>query len=166
MKFIGVCLLIVTILNSIPAIYLSYNSNLEIIKFCNKTQISTSLNLAICEKRPSNNSNQIYSISTENFRIYNNITNEIKLKNNINNSNDEEIQYKVDFNLLSLVTQITLFFVYLIFYNNFKNQANEVDIINLSPSDYTLMLSEFELPYDIKDFNQLKNYLETEVCKI
>ena len=48
-------------------------------------------------------------------------------------------------------------------YNNVKNQSNEVDIMNLSPSDYTLMLTEFDLPYDVKDFDQLKSYLETEV---
>lgn len=178
-KYIGVSLLIVSILNSIPTTYLSYQTNLEIMKFCNRTE--NLMNYTSCRKRLYNNTDFVLSLSTENLRIYNNLTKEIEIKNNktllnntnntnntnsTNNVNNTSEFKKVDFNLLSLITQITLFLIYLMFYNNVKNQSNEVDIMNISPSDYTLMLSEFKLPEDVKDFEQLKDYLETEEVKI
>lgn len=127
------------------------------MKFCNKTE--NLQNFTICKTRQYNNTDFVLKISTQNIRILNNLTKEIELKNNITAG-----EYtRVDFNLLSLITQITLLIVYLIFYNNVKNQSNEVDVMNLSPSDYTLLISEVIAPYDIKDFNQLKSYLETEV---
>jgi len=143
--------------------YLSNDINSEILKFCNKTE--NLKNFPICEDRLYNNSGYINSFSTQNLKIYSNLTQEIIKKNNLNlNINNDNIDFKkVDLNLISLITQISLLFFYFLFYNSVRNQEIEVDIMNLSPADYTLMLSEFDLPNEIKDFNELKVYLETEV---
>ena len=159
-KYIAISLLIIIILNSIPTMYLSNEANIEILTFCNRTE--NIQNFPICKKRLYNNTDFVLSFSTQNLKIYDNITKEFELQKNITYTGDTTYT-KVDFNLLSLITQITLLIIYFLFYNNVKNQSREVDIMNLSPSDYTLMMSEFKLPYDVKDFDELKKYLETEV---
>jgi len=81
--------------------------------------------------------------TSENFKIYKNLTQEIFIRN-FPEKNDLPVWTLIDYNFLSLITQILLLFVYLIFYNNIVNLSGEIDIINLTPSDYTLMISEFK----------------------
>lgn len=153
-------MLVISILTALPSMYISYDVNNEILIFCNVTE--NLQNFPICNERQYNNTDFIIGLSTWNLKIYNNITQEIKLKQNITYTSEFNFT-KVDFNLFSLITQITLLVIYLVFYNSVLNQQLEVDIMNLSPADYTLMLSDFNLPYDLKDFEDLKLYLETEV---
>lgn len=164
--------------------YLSNDVNQEILKFCNNTGSQNVYK--ICKIRQYNNTDFILQFSTQNLKIYKNLTDEIKqnyqifLNNtainnpNINFTVQNEDSYttklidsftKVDFNLLSLITQITLLVFYFMFYNSVTNQMLEVDIMNLSPADYTLMLSEFKLPEDVGNFTELKTYLETQVIR-
>ena len=154
LKFSIFAVFIVSVLSSIPFIYLSNISRTELISFCDVN----STDFPICHERITNTSNWLNAISCENFRIYKNITEQILIRNN-----NTYVSYpgwdKFDYNLISFVTQLILFVVYLIIYNNIYNQAGEVDFMNLTPSDYTLMISELKNNYKTKD--ELQKFLET-----
>jgi hypothetical protein len=135
--------------------------NNDIISFCNKTD-----NYYKYDDCYFNPEDPFLKYSTRSILAYKNLTDSIKIKNNITNINENSEMDVADFNLISLITQITLLIVYLLFFNNVQNQIEEVDIRNLSAQDYTLMISEFNLPFELKEFKDLKSYLETEVNKL
>lgn len=155
-------MIISSILSSAPFIYLSYNARNDLVNYCNKYVNS----FTVCKERVKNSTNWLNYLSSENFEMYKNITNEVyKLSNP---QATESAPYNlIDYNFISLITEILLLFVYLIFYNNMVNLSGEIDIINLTPSDYTLMISEFsEIPSSSNEDNikkDLKNYLTTVI---
>jgi len=109
-------------------------------------------------------------ITSENFKIYKNLTREIFIKKNFTEKIELPIWTLIDYNFLSLITQALMLIVYLIFYNNIVNLSAEIDIINLTPSDYTLMISEFKnIPETNKEGDireNIKNYLNTVIIII
>lgn len=153
-------LIISSILSSAPFIYLSYNARTEIVNYCNERLN----NFTICRDRVKNSSNWLNYITSENFEIYKNISHQV-FKLEFPDSTEQPPYNLLDYNFISLITQILLLFVYLIFYNNIINLSGEIDIINLTPSDYTLMISEFsQIPNSNNEENikqDLKNYLST-----
>jgi len=153
-------LIISSILSASPFIYLSYYARSDLIQYCN----TGFRNLTICQERVKNTTNWLNYITSENFEIYKNISIQVyRLENP--GSTDSPPYNLLDYNFISLITQTVLFIVYLIFYNNMINLSSEIDIINLTPSDYTLMISEFtNIPSsnNQEDLKQdLKNYLST-----
>jgi len=153
-------LIVSSILSSAPFIYLSYNARTELVNYCNKN----TYNLTICKDRVKNSTNWLNYISSENFEINKNITSQVfRIQNP--QTNERPPYNLLDYNIISLITQILLLFVYLIFYNNMINLSGEIDIINLTPGDYALMLSEFSEipnsnnPESIKQ--DLKSYLSS-----
>ena len=149
-------MIIASLLSSIPFIYLSKDLRNKLQIFCN----NDGKNFTICIERVINTSNWLNHISSENYRIYRNITEEIYKKNKISVDKIPEWEL-IDNNLISLITQVTLLLVFLFFYNNILNQSREVDMLNITPSDYTLMVSEFkDRPY-YKTEEEFKTFLET-----
>lgn len=160
LKFCIWVLIISSILSATPFIYLSYNTRTDLVNFCSKNLD----NYVLCRDRVNNSTNWLNYITSENFEIYKNISNQVfQIKNP---STTDSVPFNLlDYNFISLITQILLLIVYLIFYNNMINLSGEIDIINLTPSDYALMISEFK---DIPNSNNpesikqdLKNYLST-----
>ncbi len=123
-------------------------------------------NFTICTERVKNTTNWLNYISSENFVIYKNISDQIFQKENTQ-TNESTPYNLIDYNFISLITEILLLLVYLIFYNNMVNLSHEIDIVNLTPSDYTLMISEITNLPSSNDNNEerikddLKKYLST-----
>lgn len=161
--FIKICLwtiAIVAILSSAPFMYLSYYTRHDLKSFCG----SYASSYPICNERVKNTSNWLLAISSENFRLYKNLTEEVIIKNNIAEGNKPEWSL-IDYNFISLITQLVLLFIYLIFYNNVINQSAEVDIVNLTASDYALMVSELR-GTNFDNFEKLKEYLSVFINNI
>jgi len=163
LKFCIWALIISSILSSIPFIYFSYNTRTELKDYCN----ITSNNFTLCKERVLNTTNWLTYVTSENFKIYKNISDEIYLKNNAGTTENSTFNL-IDYNFISLITQLILLIVHLIFYNNMLNLSGEIDIINLTPSDYTLMVSEFkEIPSKNSDKDireDIKLLLLTVIC--
>jgi len=159
LKFCIWALIISCILSSAPFIYFSHNTHKELISFCESS--SEYGYLPVCKERILNSTSWLMYVSSENFIIYKNITDEIFIKNSTTSDNYPPSNL-IDYNLITLITEIVLLFVYLIFYNNIINLSGEIDIINLTPSDYTLMISEFDgVPQSKGLKNDLIEYLST-----
>lgn len=161
--FMKICLwiiFIVAILSSCPFIYLSYYTRQDLKHFCKKN----SDNYLLCRERVNNSTNWLLAMSSDNFKIYKNITKEIYINNKISLGYLPEWSL-VDYNFISLITQLLLLFVYLIFYNNVVNQSAEVDIVTITASDYALIISEFN-GIELDNFEKLRDYLKTVIIKM
>jgi hypothetical protein len=85
-------------------------------------------------------------MSSENLKYYRRLMNE---KNKI-----LSIGGFVDYNLINFIAMIVLLLINLFFINLIRSLSNEVDMLEETPSDYTLMISD--IPRNIENSQDLK----------
>jgi len=166
--FLKICiaiLLITFILSSIPFFFFSYSARQDLISFCSSREIQVKYNQTCL--------NQIYYTDVIYFNTFLkpwNVSNLVIFFSQFSCVTIEDymqLEYQINKNasfiifdetIISLITQITIFIINLLIFIVSYNTIHEIDFLNISASDYTLMISN--LDQNFKNILEILQYLE------
>lgn len=148
----------------VPMIILNKTYSKDIVQFC--TSNALNLNLTSCNRYNTTNLNVLFNQSEWLYEMsYDQVNKSFLILNELYNSDTSVINYYaledhfVDFNLLNLFSIILLLVCNLFFIVLTKNFELELDYEEITPSDFTLMISGVDK--DFRDIEDLKiNSLE------
>lgn len=130
---------------AIPTILISKKYATDISTYC----AGINYTLSNCSGLNSNSTDSfdwVYQMSYQNVYTYRMLLKEAGLS---------PYETVPDYNLINFLTIMALFAANLFFVNLVKNLAAESDYEEITPSDYTLMVSN--IPKNFKDVDELKN---------
>ena len=156
-KYIFVCLLIALVLAAIPSAYFSQNYSNELFTFCAKNYESYKLCNYYYSKLDANFADWLYQLSFENAKNYKLMAYSVSSDLNLILNSYPSVIY--DYNLINLITMVTLFIINMCVILSIGYLVREADYGQITPSDFTLMISNVDT--DFKDAEILiSNYLE------
>lgn len=154
-KVIVYCMLVILCMSAIPFMLISKGYSNEVFLYCSKYQ----LDIAQCNwfnASEKNMSDWMVQISYEPVSHFRSLTGRM-------DNGQEHLNQIVDYQLINFMTWVVLIFINCIMINNVRTLSNEADISAVTPSDYTLMVSN--IPNEFKDLDELNSEILETVYK-
>lgn len=146
-KFVAIMLLVILFMAVIPQAYYAQRYYNEVHEFCS-TKVESKF-LSNCTSFESKNITFMGKLSYYNYEEKKDLIGLF--------SSDSSFDSTLDFNLINLITQVVLFISSSIFITICYNLNLEEDLLNITPEDFTLMISN--LPTDVEKLNEIKDKL-------
>jgi hypothetical protein len=141
-KFLILTLVICSLMVAAPNIYMARSYNQQLKLYCgNRTD-------AICTNFNSKDNDWLYSMNSDNTKIYTRI---------LETYNNENIIYTLEFSFINFLTMVVIIISVNFFIIIMDANTTEIDMFNTTPTDYTLMISN--LPKNINTKEEVLEYL-------
>jgi hypothetical protein len=140
LKFLILVLCIVGGMITIPAIMISRHYNTEMMSYCNSN--TTKTYPKVCNDFLAKDNDWLYSMNCDNLKFYTLYLNQY----------DGEIRTNVvDYSFIVFLALLVLFFAKIFFVIIVDAIDNEIDMLNITPADYTLMVSNIPMTIRTKE---------------
>jgi hypothetical protein len=146
-------------MTAIPTVIISRNYANELFAFCNVTGAS----LSECGRYSANQTNNytdwLYQMSYDNINFYHNLSAKVIGQVNITEANRFD-DLLVNYNFINFLAMMALFAINFIIIMIMNTIIKEADYGNITPSDFTLMVSNIEKEKYDNTEHMIENVLE------
>jgi hypothetical protein len=141
LKFLILTFILAGAMISVPAIIISRNYNNQMNSYCNANVTKT--NYTICDEYNNRDNDWLYSMNCDNLKYYTRYLDKI---------NDGALSSNVvDYSFIIFLSLIVLLVVKHLFTVIVDAADLEIDILNITPADYTLMITNIPQTIEHKD---------------
>jgi hypothetical protein len=152
-KYIISCLLVALVMAAIPSAYISQTYSDTLFSFCAGNEVKYDICKYYVSKKSATFADWLYQLSYQNAHNYKRIAYEIS--NQFYSDLDSYPSMIYDYNLLNFITMLALFFINIFIMMSLKYLVKEADYGQITPSDFTLMISNVN--GNFKDTEELIN---------